>query len=69
MGASEEMELDLKLGEKIAENKTLRDKNIALRTKMGKVQQILNKIILDPKANEHAKMQVAAALAILRESP
>lgn len=69
MGAAEEMELDLKLGEKIAENKTLRDKNIALRTKMGKVQQILNRMVLDPQVPSHAKMQAAAALDVFHESP
>jgi uncharacterized protein (UPF0147 family) len=69
MGAAEEMELDLKLGEKIAEVRTLREKNIALRTKMGKVQQILNRMVLDPQVPSHAKMQAAAALDVFHESP
>ena len=69
MGAAEEMELDLKLGEKIAEVRTLREKNIALRTKMSKVQQILNRMVLDPQVPSHAKMQAAAALDVFHESP
>jgi hypothetical protein len=69
MGAAEEMELDLKLGEKIAEVRTLREKNIALRTKMGKVQQILNRMVLDPQVPSHAKMQAVAALDVFHESP
>jgi len=69
MGAAEEMELDLKLGEQMAANKKLRDRNHELRTRLAKVQQILNKMILDPKLPNHAKMQAAEALDALRESP
>lgn len=69
MGAAEEMELDLKLGEQKAVNKQLRDKVLELRTRMNRAQQILNKMILDPKVTDHAKMQAADAVMALQKSP
>ena len=69
MDASEEMELDLKLGEQMAVNRQLRDKVLELRTRMNRAQQILNKMILDPKVTDHAKMQAADAVTALQKSP
>jgi hypothetical protein len=36
---------------------------------MNRAQQILNKMILDPKVTDHAKMQAADAVTALQKSP
>lgn len=69
MGAAEEMELDLKLGEKMYENKQLREKNLELRRRITEAQKILNRMITDPQVAKRDKMTLASILDALHESP
>lgn len=68
MGAAEEMELDLKLGEEKAKRRRIEEENYMLRKKLGAVRTVIQQMITDPKNTMHAKMQAAAALDALREN-
>lgn len=62
MGASEEMELDLKLGEEKQKTASLQQENYVLRKKINAIKTALQKMITDPKVTTHAKIKIAEAL-------